>query len=266
MQVSKKVFVVTGGGNGIGREVVLALLTQGAAVAAVDISEEGLAGTVALVPAGAQLTTHALNIADRIAIEKLPEEVLAAHGTVDGLINVAGIIHRFARVQDLSLEEIERVIDVNFWGTVYPVRAFLPLLLERPEASLVNVASMAALVAIPGQTFYGASKAAVQLFTEGLYSELRDSSIAVTVVLCGGVATSIVDNSGAARGDEASREQSSQKLTSPEDAAGQIVDAVTKGSFRIRIGGDARMVDRLTRLMPQRATALIANKMKSLLD
>jgi NAD(P)-dependent dehydrogenase (short-subunit alcohol dehydrogenase family) len=70
----------------------------------------------------------------------------------------------------------------NFWGTVNTTKAFLPLLLARPSATLVNVSSMGALVPVPGQSAYGASKAAVKLFTEGLHAELHDSNVKVTVV------------------------------------------------------------------------------------
>ena len=197
MRVTEKVFVVTGGGNGIGREVVLGLLARGGRVAALDISEEGLAATTSLAPAGtARLTTHVVDITDRAAVEKLPAEIEAVHRQIDGVLNVAGIVQRFTRVPDLSIEEIERVMAVNFWGVVHVTKAFLPVLLGRPEASLVNVSSMGALVPVPGQSAYGASKAAVKLLTEGLYAELRGTPVAVTVVFPGGVRTDIMANSG----------------------------------------------------------------------
>lgn len=267
MQIADKVFVVTGGGNGIGREVVLALLARGGRVAAVDLSETGLAETARLAPLGGRLTTHAVDITDRAAVEKLPAEVAERHGQVDGLLNVAGIVQRFARVNDLSFADIERVMAVNFWGVVAMTKAFLPMLLARPEAALVNVASMGALVPVPGQSAYGASKAAVKLLTEGLYAELRGTSVAVTVVFPGGVGTGILANSGVAMPSRSpDNGGTGSKLTSAVDAGRQIVEAVGKGSYRVRIGGDARLLDRLSRLMPQRATALVADKMKALLD
>lgn len=265
MQIADRVFVVTGGANGIGREVVLGLLARGARVAAVDLSERGLAETAQLAAAGGRLTTHVLDITDRAAVQKLPEQVTAEHGQVDGLVNVAGIVHRFARVRDLGYDEIERVMAVNLWGVVHMNKAFLPLLLDRPQASLVNVSSMGALVPVPGQSAYGASKAAVKLFTEGLYAELRGTSVAVTVVFPGGVGTDILTNSGVTM-PGASAQASGAKLTSPADAGRQIIEAIEKGSYRVRIGGDARLLDRLSRLMPQRATALVADKMKALLN
>ncbi|GIH04890.1 short-chain dehydrogenase [Rhizocola hellebori] len=268
MQIEDKVFVVTGGGNGIGREVVLGLIARGARVAAVDLSDTGLAETARLAGAGqARMSAHALSITDRDAVEALPEEVISTHGRVDGVINVAGIVQRFARVQDLKFDEIERVMEVNFWGVLNMTKAFLPELLHRHEASLVNVSSMGALVPVPGQSAYGASKAAVKLLTEGLYAELRGTSVAVTVVFPGGVATNILGNSGVSmRGMDMESSAAKTKLTTPADAGRQIIEAVEKGSFRVRIGGDARLLDRLSRLMPQRATALVASKMKSLLD
>ncbi|HEX6682019.1 MAG TPA: SDR family NAD(P)-dependent oxidoreductase [Candidatus Limnocylindrales bacterium] len=266
MQTRDRVFVVTGGGNGIGREVVLGLLARGARVAAVDLSGAGLAETAQL-SRGGTLTTHILNITDRDAVEKLPDEVVAEHGQVDGVVNVAGIVQRFARVQDLGFDEIERVMAVNFWGVVNVTKAFLPLLLNRPRASLVNVSSMGALLPVPGQSAYGASKAAVKLLTEGLYAELRDTNVAVTVVFPGGVGTNILANSGVSMGNRSAESAGTgSKLTSAADAGRQIVEAVEKGKFRVRIGSDARLLDRLARLMPQRATALIAKRMRSLLD
>lgn len=261
MEISNKVFVVTGGGNGIGREVVLALLNGGGRVAAVDLREEGLAETAALAAAGERLSTHAVDISDRKAVEKLPAAVRKEHGAVDGLVNVAGIIHQFTPISDLTFEEIERVMNVNFWGTVNTVKTFLPVLLERPAASVVNVSSMGALVPFPGQTAYGASKAAVKLLTEGLYAELRGTNVAVTVVFPGAVGTKISDNSGV-KMPGAGAGGASMKMTSAVSAGAQIVEAIEKGRYKLRIGGDARLLDRLARLMPQRATGIIADQMK----
>src|SRR5690606_36101520 len=114
------------------------LVARGARVAAADLSEAGLAQTVELAgaPEG-RLTTHTLNVADRKAVLALPDIVIKAHGQVDGVVNVAGIIQKFIKISVLSFEEIERVMDVNFWGVVNMTKAFLPHLLERPEASVV---------------------------------------------------------------------------------------------------------------------------------
>ncbi|TLN14696.1 SDR family oxidoreductase, partial [bacterium] len=120
MNISGKTFFVTGGGSGMGRELVLLLLKKGARVATVDINEPSLAETAAL--AGdhqGRLTTHVLNITDRDAVLAVSEVVIQAHGGVDGIINNAGIIQKFVKINDLEIKDIERVINVNFWGMVY---------------------------------------------------------------------------------------------------------------------------------------------------
>lgn len=266
MQVQDRVFVVTGGANGIGREVVVQLLGQGARVAAVDLREDALAAIRGL--AGPErLSTHVCDISDEAAVRALADEVVAAHGQVDGLLNVAGIIQRFVPFADLPRAEMEKVMGVNFWGVVNTCSAFLPLLRERPEACVVNVSSMGGFTPVPGQTVYGASKAAVKLLTEGLYAEMRGTSVAVTVVFPGGVATGIADNSGAARdgmGDDIAK--AAARLTTPQAAAEQIVDAVRSGAYRVVIGKDAKGLDVMMRLNPRRATDLIAKKMASLIE
>ena len=270
MQIENKTFVVTGGGNGIGREVVLGLLARGARVAAVDLKADALVETVRLAGSavGERLSTHAVNVTDRAAVEGLMGAVAAEHGSLDGLLNVAGIIQPFVKVADLSFEDMQRVMDVNFWGVVNTTKAALPLLLTRPEAAIVNVSSMGGFCPVPGQSLYGASKAAVKLFTEGLYAELRGSAVTVTVVFPGAIKTAITENSGVTSvgGQEnASVDDSSFPMTEPAEAARQIIEALAKGSYRITIGKDATMLDKFARMAPQRATDLIAKKMASLL-
>ena len=268
MQVTGNVFVVTGGGNGIGREVVLGLLDRGARVAAVDLSADGLAETASIARAADRLSTHTVDITDRGAVDALPEAVHAAHGRVDGLLNVAGIIQPFVRFAELEQRQMEKVMAVNCWGVVHTTQAFLPHLTTRREAAVVNVSSMGALAPVPGQSVYGASKAAVMLLTEALYAELRDTTVSVTVVFPGGVATHIAENSGASiPGRSADAADSAGSLTTAPDAARQIIEkGVEKGHSRVVIGKDAIMLDRLSRLSPRRATELIAKKMESLLS
>lgn len=265
MKIANKTFVVTGGGNGIGRELVLQLLGMGARVAAVDINAKALEETKNL--AGSQvdkLTLHALDITNRAAIEALPASVLAAHGFVDGLINNAGIIQHFVRFNDLLMSEIERVMNINFYGTVNLTKAFLPHFLERPEAHIVNVSSMGGFLPVPGQTMYGASKAAVKLFTEGLHSELLDTNVGVTVVFPGAIGTNIAANSGIQV--MTGQEDAKYKTTSPVAAAAAIIAGIEKKKYRVLIGSDAKMMDFLSRLMPERAAKIIYAQMKALLD
>lgn len=269
MQVSGKVFVVTGAGNGIGREVTRQLLARGARVVALDLRGESLEEMAQLAGAPAEaLSLHAVDVSDAAAVDAVMAEAMARFGAIDGLLNVAGIIQPFVKLVDLDVAAMHKVMDVNFWGVVHTTKALLPQLLARPEACIVNVSSMGGFTPVPGQAVYGASKAAVKLLTEALYAECRGSNVAVTVVYPGGVGTDIATNSGvmvAGGGHQPAQEAGAFPTTSAAEAGRIIVEAVEKGPYRVLIGKDAAMLDRLSRLSPRRATELIAKKMAALL-
>ncbi|USN97092.1 MAG: SDR family oxidoreductase [Candidatus Nomurabacteria bacterium] len=268
MKVYDKVFLVTGAGGGIGGELVSALLARGAKVAAVDLREEGLQKLREKnSDAGSSLTTHAIDITDRNAVSELPEEVIKAQGQVDGIVNCAGIIQPFVKVNDLEYDAIERVMNVNFFGTLYMTKAFLPHLLKRPEAHVINVSSMGGFLPVPGQSVYGASKAAVKLLTEGLYAELLDTNVHVTVVYPGATDTKITQNSGVKMPDvKVSDVKKQAAMMLPADkAAGIIVSGIEKNKPQIFTGKDSNMMNRLYRLNPVFATKFIAKQMQSLL-
>ena len=268
MKVQNKVIVVTGGGNGIGRELVLHLLSKGASVAAVDINEPALQETVELAGVNkSKLSTHVVNITDKEAVAALPEQVISRHGAVDGLINNAGIIQPFVRVKDLDYASIERVMNINFYGTLYMTKAFLPHLLKRPEAHISNTSSMGGFLPVPGQTIYGATKAAVKLFTEGLHSELLNTNVRVTVVFPGAVGTNIAANSGVglSMSSESGRNQPSIRPLAPARAAQIIIDGIERDRYSIFVGRDAAFMDLIYRLSPKRAANYIFRQMQSLL-
>ena len=265
MKVKGRVIVVTGGGNGIGREVVLELLRRGAWVAAADIRPESLAETESLAGVGDRLATFALDITDRTATQALPSLVNQAVGAVDGVVNVAGIIQPFVPINDLSYEAIDRVIDVNLYGSIHMIKAFLPILLQRPEAHIVNVSSMGGFLPVPGQSIYGATKAAVKLMSEGLYAELLDTEVGVTVVMPGAVATEISQNSGVSI-EVDSEQESSFPTTSPGEAAAIIVDGMEADRLHVYVGRDSLMMSLLNRAAPKQSTHLIRRQMKDLLE
>ncbi|MBS3973565.1 MAG: SDR family oxidoreductase [Actinobacteria bacterium] len=268
MKVAGKAVVVTGGGNGIGRELAFDLLGRGASVAAVDISEAGLQETASLAAERKdKLSTHLIDITSRDAVESLPSAVIEAHGKVDGLINCAGIIQPFVKLNELEYEAIERVMNVNFWGLLYMTKTFLPYLMDRPSAHIVNISSMGGFLPVPGQTVYGASKAAVKLLTEGLHSELRETSVRVTIAFPGATATNISSNSGVDFSASAGSNQKAPKIKTTEasEAARIIIDAMERDAYRVLVGQDSKMMDWLCRLMPERAAAIIYKQMRSLL-
>ena len=272
MKTAGKVIVVTGAGNGIGRATALELLSRGAMVAGVDLSAEGLAETAKLAAdASARFSSHTLSVADRKQVAELPKAVIAAHGQVDGFVTVAGIIQKFVKINELDYADIERVMNVNFYGTVYMIKEFLPHLIARPEAQIVTISSMGGYVPVPGQTIYGASKAAVKLMTEGLRSELAGTNVGVSVVFPGAVATNISVNSGVVTAAEAAKmaegpDANKFPTTSPEVAAKNIADAFESNPFHGFVGSDAKLMDRISRLSPERAAKLIQKQMASLLS
>lgn len=267
MKAAGKVLVITGAGSGMGREVALEALRRGAKVAACDINETTLAETAAMAVARDRIATFPLNVADRAAVEALPAQVAERFGAVDGIIHCAGIIQPFVRLKDLDYAAIERVFAVNWLGTLYLTKTLLPVLLARPEGHIVNVSSMGGFLPVPGQTIYGASKAAVKLFTEGLHSECAGTNVRITVVFPGAVATNITANSGVAipAGTDPEAAAKGRKVYGADKAARDILNGMEKDAYRVLFGSDARLMDRLYRLDPRRAAGFIAKQMKDLL-
>ena len=262
MRVENKVIAVSGGANGIGRELVLQLLRKGAAVAAIDINGKALKETISL--AGdhkTRLSIHNIDITDRSMVESLPAEIIKIHGAVDGLINNAGIIQPFIPVSDLDYDKINKVMDINFYGTVNLIKAFLPIFQKRPIAHIVNISSMGGFLPVPGQSVYGASKAAVKLLTEGLHGELKDTNVKVTIVFPGGVATDIMKNSGVDMKELVDKQQGKYKMLTAKKAAELIIRGMEKDKYRLLVGNDSRFMDFYYRLAPKKAAALIANKL-----
>ena len=265
MELQGSVAVVTGAGGGIGRELVAQLVGRGARVAAVDIAQDRLDATVAEVAQPDRVTTHTVDITDRDPVAALPAAVIDAHGVIDVLINNAGVIQPFVPLVELDLEVVDRMVDVNLHGTVNMCKAFLPHLLDRHHAHLANVSSMGGYLPVPGQTMYGAAKAAVRLLTEGLYAELLDTGVGVSVVMPGAIATDITANSGVEVPGAGDVDASSARTTSAPDAARIILDGITAGDLHIHVGTDAKLMQLAVKVAPKPAIHLITRQMRRLL-
>ena len=250
----------------MGRELVLELLRRGAKVAAVDLREDFLVETKKQAASlNGQLETFAVDVTDSAKVAELPAAVIKKLGSVDAVINNAGIIQPFVKINELSYKDAAHVMNVNFNGPLHVVKSFLPELLKRPEAHILNVSSMGAYAPVPGQSVYGASKAAIKLFTEGLRSELLDTKVGVTIVFPGAIETNIAANSGMSSPGPAGEDAPKFKMTAAPTAAKAMVDAIENNKPRICIGQDAKMMDFLTRLNPVMAAGIIYKQMKSLL-
>lgn len=262
MELKNKTLIVTGGGSGMGRNLVLALLKKEARVAAIDINEKGLEETAELAAEAKDLlSVFKLDITDKQAVETTIKQIISQTGAVDGIINNAGIIQPFKKLKDLDYSVIERVLNVNWWGTIYMTKALLPHLLTRPEAHIINISSMGGFFAFPGQTIYGASKAAVKMMTEGLIQELSNTNVRATVVFPGAVNTNIKSNSGLETTADSKEAAKQNSMLSADKAAEIIITGIEKNKKRIFVGKDAKMMDILYRLSPNRAVRSIAKKM-----
>jgi len=261
MNVKGKYIVVTGGGNGVGRELVLQLLNKGAWVFAADINKEALIETANISGDNKNLYTYVVDISNKDEVFAFAEKIIERHGKVDGIINNAGIIQPFINLNDLEMDRIVRVMNINFYGTLYMVKAFLPHLLLRDEAHIVNVSSMGGFLPVPGQSIYGASKAAVKLMSEGLSSELEGTSVKVSVVIPGGIATDIKKNSDIAYKVSGDSKKSKMVLT-PEKAAELTIKAMEKGKLRTYIGKDCNIMNLVYKMLPGFGMGMI-NKVMS---
>ena len=268
MNIHNKVIVVTGAGGGIGSELVAVLLSRGAKVAAIDYKKEGLDALAhKFTDKDEKLSTHVIDITNRDAVYSLPDDIVSKHGQIDGVINCAGIIQPFVKVNDLDYSAIEKVMNVNFYGTLYMTKAFLPYLLKRPEAYIANVSSMGGFLPVPGQSVYGASKAAVKLLTEGLFAELLDTNVHVSIVFPGATKTNITENSGIKMPTSPATNDAAQKfpMLPALKSAEIIISGIEKNKPQIFTGKDSSFMNKLYRLNPVYATKFIAKQMKSLL-
>ncbi len=250
------VAVVTGAGSGIGRALAQQLSAAGSALTIADIDEKGLADTAAsLKGKDGAVSTHVLDVSDEAAVKAFAEDVAARHGRATLLINNAGVA-LLGTFEELSLDDLRWLMGINFWGVVYGVKYFLPILKQQPRGHIVNISSIFGIVAPVGQSAYCASKFAVRGFTEVLRHELEGTPVFVSCVHPGGIRTPIAKRARlGANTPLSSREEAVARFerltpTSPEEAAQRILEGVERREPRILIGRDARQIDILQRLRP----------------
>jgi NAD(P)-dependent dehydrogenase (short-subunit alcohol dehydrogenase family) len=257
-----KVAVVTGAGSGIGQALAVELARRGALLAISDIDTEGLAATERqLNSIGTSVRADRLDVTEREQFLLYADQIKDHFGRVNQIYNNAGIGFS-GDVEVTPFKDIERVMDIDYWGVVNGTKAFLPHLIASGNGHVINVSSVFGLFAMPGQAAYNSAKFAVRGFTEALRMEmnLAKHPVKVTTVHPGGIRTPIVRNMAGAEGvDTATMAQVfDTKLahTSPEKAANVILDGVARNKARVLIGPDAKISDvfvRVTGLGYQRA-------------
>ena len=266
-----KLAVVTGGGSGMGRELVRQLAVQGCSVAACDWHPDAVTETASLARAGAGsgvlVTSHACDVSDEAQVLRFRDELLGQHARdhVDLVFANAGIGGAGSFVND-SREEWEHTFAVDWWGVYHCARAFLPLLIASGDGVLVNTSSVNGLWAALGpgmpNTAYSAAKFAVRGFTEALIEDLRSNApqVRVAVVMPGHVGTDIIGNTLRAHGQDPdqmlidiSNDFRDKAPISAAEAATIILDGVRSGTWRILVGQDAAMIDERIRANPEAA-------------
>jgi NAD(P)-dependent dehydrogenase (short-subunit alcohol dehydrogenase family) len=268
-----RIAVVTGGGSGMGRELVVQLAAEGCHVATCDVNPDAVAATAELATAGApdgtRVTSHTCDVSDAAAMDRFRDEVVELHDTsfVNLVFNNAGIGGGGSFVTG-SREEWERTFGVC-WGGVYNgCRSFVPLLVAAEEGYLVNTSSVNGFWASLGpgvaHTAYSAAKFAVKGFTEALIEDFRLNAphVQVAVVMPGHIGTDIVTNSLRAHAGPVVDDEVDRMVTlmgagfrdnapvSAAEAATVILDGVRVGAWRILVGDDARALDEAVRADP----------------
>jgi len=249
-----KVAAITGAGSGIGQALALELARSGATVAISDVDIEGLAQTEDQLRAiGAPVRADQLDVTEREAFHVYADQINEHFGKVNQIYNNAGIAFT-GDVEISQFKDIERVMDVDFWGVVNGTKAFLPHLIASGDGHIINVSSLFGLMSVPGQAAYNSAKFAVRGFTEALRQEmvLNGHPVKVTAVHPGGIKTAIARNGLVAEGVDAEELvkffDERMASTTPRRAAQIILEAVRKNKARVLVGLDAKALDLVVRL------------------
>ena len=259
LDLTDQVVVITGAGSGIGRALAAEMTRRGANVAISDWNADSVAETARMIEGGAtKVLTDSFDVSDRAAFEAHAARVFEEFGRADIVINNAGV-SLAAQVATMTYEDLEWVIDIDFWGVVHGTKAFLPHFLERGSGSVVNISSVYGLFGVPTQSGYNAAKFAVRGFTEALQQEVADTDVVVTRVHPGGIKTNIVrhgrirESMDPERHPEELAEQFENAVrTTPERAAEIIINGIVKRKPRVLVGPDAVLLDLMVRLLPVR--------------
>lgn len=257
---NNKVAAITGAGSGIGQQLALLLAKEGCHLSLSDVNESGLAETVAQAKdLGVRVTSKKVDVANLEEMRAWAAETVQNHGSVNMIFNNAGVALG-STVEGASYDELEWIMNINFWGVVYGTKEFLPYIKKTKDGHIINISSLFGLISQPTQSAYNATKFAVRGFTESLRQELdlENKGVSATCVHPGGIRTNIAraakmnDSLKSLGMDPEKSVKSFDKLlrTPPEDAAAVILKAVKGNKPRVLIGNDAKILDGLQRALP----------------
>lgn len=263
---NNKVAVITGAGGGIGGALSMALAQRGCHLALVDYNPEMLEKTLSsLAETDVKLSSHIADVTDKKRMAALPDEIVAEHGRVDLLINNAGITLQKS-FDTHSIEDWERIVNLNFWGVLYGCKFFKPFLEKSTDAHVVNMSSMTGMLGLPAQSSYCATKAAVKGLTESLWAEWGAAGIGVTSVHPGAIKTDMMQAT-LKDADDLTAAQKNIELVdkigmAPDLAAEKILRAVQKKKMKVLVGKDAVIMDAMKRFTPGLIHGLFAKVAK----
>lgn len=271
---NKKVAVVTGAASGIGEALAVRLAQRGCDLALSDVNDEGLQRVAAQVEkCGVRVTATVLDVGDHAAMVAWANGTMETFGRINLLFNNAGV-SLAANVSDSSIEEFEWVMRVNYWGVVNGTLAFLPHLKTTNDGHIANISSVFGLIGVPTQAAYASSKFAVRGFTESLRMELEldDCKVSVTSVHPGGVATNLtksgrvnerlLDATGLNKDEYADKLTKLIQTTSAGSAAEAILRAIENNARSVIVGGDAKLISLVQRLVGDRYQKLLATSFR----
>ena len=253
-----KTAVITGAGGGIGGALAKALAKRGCHLALVDYNTDMLEKTRgALSQTGVKLSSHIADVTDKKRMAALPEEIIAEHGSehghIDLLINNAGITLQKS-FDTHSIEDWERIVNLNFWGVLYGCKFFKPYLEKSAEAHVVNMSSMTGMLGLPAQSSYCATKAAVKGLSESLWAEWGAAGIGVTSVHPGAIKTDMMQATLKDSDDLTAAKKNMEMVAkigmAPDMAAEKILRAVHKKKMKVLVGKDAVIMDMMKRFTP----------------
>ncbi|MCB9033998.1 MAG: SDR family NAD(P)-dependent oxidoreductase [Chitinophagales bacterium] len=260
---NNKVVVITGGSTGIGHELVKAFAKVGANIATCDIASfEDTKKAISQYDV--QQYYEKVDMADKKAIKKFADNVLKKFGYIDILINNAGIALGDISFDKVSLEDFEKITNINYWGVIYTTQLFYQSLIARPESALVNLSSSQGILALPYLVPYCTTKFAVRGFTDALRieNEVRGiTNLSIHTVHPSRVATNITLNADYKSNRTQRFHENLQAGTSPKDAAKIIMKGIQQKKDRIFID-DGELHDILARLMPTSNKYIIKQMMK----
>jgi short-subunit dehydrogenase len=245
-----RVAIVTGAASGIGLGLAHALAARGCHVSVIDLNEEAAEGVAAELRAkGVEATVHAVDVRDRSAMERAIADTVAQYGRLDYLVNNVGYFVE-GPLQDRTLNEVDRFVDINVRGVLNGVLAAYPVMLQQRSGNIINIASISGLVPAPGSTLYGMTKHAIVGLSLSLLAEASASGIHVCVACPGFIETPLTKDA---------TPQQRKLMYRPDQLAHDILTAVDRRRAIVVEPAWAKFTWYFYRLFPKRGNAMAAN-------